>query len=430
MKKNLSWTGFLDKIFYRWGSAVTAFSIFGMLFVFPVTTLVPTALIIFGVIGIFQNKEFRKDFIRLFLETELQWIAYPFAFWFCAEVIVAAIHPTGLIQEFPSNALRIFLSLTLLCFSARRDEAIKYFTWGLVTAGLAAALWGGFELAFFDDVERAQGTTNNPIHFGNLTAVVALLCLSISVLSAELDIKFRFLLLSAMGLATFASLTSFTRSSVIVLICVTPLIFVSNKDKFHRYILRVFCIGLLIVFSAVIFSSRIQERLRINEFTAAFDEPEKIDYSSLTSGRAGMWQASFLLFKEHPIVGVGSDEFKLSLESLVASRVVIGDPYSQVLHNQPHNDILYAASTGGVIKLIAYLALIACPFRFFYQRYKKVRDNISLRVVPILGMQTIAAYFLTGLTNSNFDLQIYCTTYAVLICLFAKISIQKSDPAG
>jgi hypothetical protein len=42
-------------------------------------------------------------------------------------------------------------------------------------------------------------------------------------------------------------------------------------------------------------------------------------------------------------------------------------------------------------------------------------------------MQVVAAYFLTGLTNSNFDLQIYSTTYAVLVCVLAKLSMQPES---
>ena len=91
-------------------------------------------------------------------------------------------------------------------------------------------------------------------------------------------------------------------------------------------------------------------------------------------------------------------------------------------HNQPHNDILNAAATGGILKLMAYLFLIAAPFVFFYKRYKATKLDLDKRMLPMMGMQVVAAFFIAGLTNSNFDLQIYSTTYAVLICVLAKLS--------
>jgi O-antigen ligase len=90
-------------------------------------------------------------------------------------------------------------------------------------------------------------------------------------------------------------------------------------------------------------------------------------------------------------------------------------------HNQPHNDLLNAASTGGVLKLMAYVFLITAPFMFFYKKYKASQQDVNQRILPIMGMQVVAAFFMTGLTNSNFDLQIYSTTFAVVVCVLAKL---------
>ena len=412
--------------FYRWGLPAIAFSIFGLLFVFNTTTLLPTLILIAGAASFLLDKVFRRSFMVLFSDSEIKWIAWPFLAWFCVEALLALIHSNGLIQGFPSNALRVLLSLTLLCLPIK-DDLKRYFYWGLIIGAFAAALWGSFELVVLDDIERAQGTTNNPIHFGNLTALIALLCLSASILSQDLNIKFRTLLLFSMMFAIFASITSLTRSSVIISICALPLFFITRKDKYCQFAIKLIFIGIFISFLVVIFSNYVQERLRINEFMSAFAKPGEIDYTSLTSGRYGMWQTSLILFKEHPIIGVGSEGFTSSLETFIASGIVQGDPYSEIRHNQPHNDLLYSASTGGILKLMSYLALIFGPFLFFYRRYKKIEDDNQCRIIPFIGMQIVATYFLTGLTNSNFDLQIYSTTYAVLVCLLAKIAMKENS---
>ena len=95
------------------------------------------------------------------------------------------------------------------------------------------------------------------------------------------------------------------------------------------------------------------------------------------------------------------------------------------LYAQPHNDLLHSASSGGLLKLTAYLFLIAGPFVFFYKKYTAHRQDIDRRLFPIMGMQVVTAFFITGLTNSNFDLQIYSTMYAVLVCVLARLSLYE-----
>ena len=83
---------------------------------------------------------------------------------------------------------------------------------------------------------------------------------------------------------------------------------------------------------------------------------------------------------------------------------------------------MHALSSGGVLKLAAYLGILVAPFAFFLRQFKRVRSEGGQSVMPMLGMQVVAAYFLTGLTNSNLDLQIYSVTYAVLVCVLARLS--------
>jgi O-antigen ligase len=227
------------------------------------------------------------------------------------------------------------------------------------------------------------------------------------------------LLLSA-AVAVFASITSLTRSSAILVLCAVPLIWLPQKDPLRKFAIKTVGVLLVVAVCAIGFSAQVRERLRIHEFTAAFYNPEKIDYERLTSDRANMWHAATLVFKAHPWVGVGPKGFSDAFEALA----VEGAVQKTKIHNQPHNDILYSASMGGIFKLLAYLALIFAPFIFFYRSYQ-AKVELILKIPSILGMQVVATFFLTGLTNSNFDLQIYSTMYAVLVCVLARLCIAE-----
>lgn len=414
--------GKLKNIFDDWAMFVLAFSCFGLLFVARPATGMPTLVILVGGNLAAFNAEFRHRFVSLFRHGQLKWIAWPFVAWFCVSLMVSIAHAGASKFHLPGNELRFVLALSILCLTVR-EKTKHVFYYGLMVGASAAAAWGVYELQVLG-VGRAQGTTNNAIHFGNFTALIALLSFSVALVDATINMKYRSVLLLSALVAVFASMTSLTRSSVILVLCVIPLIWLPQKDFFRKFAIKSAGVLLVTVICAIGFSAQVRERLRIHDFTAAFNNPEKIDYERLTSDRANMWHAATLIFKANPLVGVGPKGFSEAFEALAEEGVVQKTRF----HNQPHNDILYSASMGGVFKLLAYFALIFAPFLFFYKSYQAKVDLVS-KIPSILGMQVVATFFLTGLTNSNFDLQIYSTMYAVLVCLLARLSMYEINAA-
>jgi O-antigen ligase len=399
----------------RWAISLLALGGFGMIFVMSPTTWLPTLIIVCAGMLIIINAKFRYRFLILFKQVRFRLIAWSFVSWFGVAVVIALVHSYGAKFHFPENEFRVFMAAAVLCFGAQL-RARRAFYYGLVVGAAAATVWGICDM-FVVQAGRAQGTMNNPIHFGNLTALGAVLSASACLLATDLRMRFRLVLLCSVILYSFASFTSVTRSSVILILCVLPLAWLPQKDAFRKWITITLGAVFIVATCSIIISESLQHRLRIHDFTAAFNNSQQIDYERLTSDRANMWHAATLMFYDHPWFGVGPVGFIENFQSLIEE----GRVKNTYTHNQPHNDILYAASMGGVFKLLAYFALIFGPFVFFYKRYKANQLAVD-KVTNVLGMQVVAAFFLTGLTNSNFDLQIYSTTYAVLVCVLAKLS--------
>lgn len=405
------------RIFFDdWALFVLAFSCFGLLFVVRPATWMPSLIILIGGFLASFNAEFRRNFVLLFRHGQLKWIAWPFVVWLSVALMISIAHSAASKFHVPSNELRFVLALSILCLTIR-EKTKHVFYFGLMVGACAAAAWGIYELKVLG-FERAQGTTNNAIHFGNLTALIALLSFSAALVDTTIHTKYRSALLLSALVAMFASMTSLTRSSAILVVCLIPLVWLPQRDVFRKFAIKSTGVLLVTVICAIGFSAQVRERLRIHEFTAAFTHPEKIDYERLTSDRANMWHAAILIFKANPLVGVGPRGFSEAFEALAEDGVVKKTRF----HNQPHNDILYSASMGGVFKLLAFFALIFGPFIFFYKGYQAKVDLVS-KTPSILGMQVVATFFLTGLTNSNFDLQIYSTMYCVLVCLLARLTM-------
>ena len=404
--------------------AITAFSIFGLLFVARPTTLVPTLVLSAVSVAVLVHGGFRRRFFEVFTESPYRWIAWAMLMWFGVALFLELIHQPENKFHFPDNALRMVMALTLLVMVAK-TSAKQWFLAGVFVAGIAAAYWS-LQTWPWDISFRAQGTTNNAIHFGNLSAMVMLLSLTVALLGAHISLNIRALLLVAAAGGLVGAVGSLSRSSFIVLLCLLLLGFWAPNLRSIKWFNRGVVVLMAAICMAVLMSSSVRDRLRITEALTDVQRIHEGDYVSSIGARVAMWQTAWNIFKENPILGVGSGQFQPE----IVRRIQAGEIPNTEIYNQPHSDIMHALSSGGILKLLSYLGILVAPFVFFYRRYRDAGNDTEMQLMPILGMQLVGAYFLTGLTNSNFDLQIYSTTYAVLVCVLAKLSVVSEAPTA
>jgi O-antigen ligase len=407
--------------------SVLAFSIFGLMFAMRPATWLPTLIFFSCAVAVLFSATFRRKVGALVFDKDLRWIVFPFVAWFGVCLFVGFWHWGFAKYAFPENPFRIFLALGTLGLTVHAI-AKKSFITGLLVASVCVVLnvlYGHMIHNVY--YPRISGTTNHPIHFGNFAALLAVLLSSVTLLGRTYKTNVRTLCLIGAFLALAAIVASQSRSSFGVLLCLLPLVFVVKTDMMHRWLVRVGC-GLAFGFVLLVaISPSIQESLRIKEAIVDVNRIESRDYEGSIGSRLSMWQAAWSMFQTHPIVGIGPHKFQAEF----VRRMQSGESKkADADHNQPHNDILNAAATGGILKLLAYLFLIAAPFVFFYKRYKAIKLDLDKRMLPMMGMQVVGAFFISGLTNSNFDLQIYSTTYAVLVCVLARLSVFEINAAA
>jgi O-antigen ligase len=407
--------------------SILSFSIFGLMFAMRPMTLMPTVILLCCAVAVAVNFDFRRKLLDLIKDTDLRWIAIAFATWFSACLFVGVWHWGFSKQAFLENPFRIFLALSLLPLFVS-STSNKTFVVGMIVGSVCIILNVAFGHLFYDEYfPRISGTTNHPVHFGNFAALLCVLLASAAMLFVTLRRDLRLICLGGSALAFFAAIASQSRSSFVVLLCLIPLLFVAKSDLFHQRCTRFFYL-LTIAFALLVAGiPSLQQKLR---FTAAVSDIQMIEsdnYQGSMGSRLAMWQGAWSMFKTNPIVGIGPHKFQSEFIKQMQTGEV---PRADAEHNQPHNDLLNAAATGGIIKLMAYVLLIAGPFVFFYKKYKAKNLVLNERIFPIMGMQVVGAFFLTGLTNSNFDLQIYSTMYAVLVCVLARLSVCEINAAA
>jgi O-antigen ligase len=394
----------------------TAFAIFGLLFVSRPTTWLPTLMVLIASVAALFFKNYRSRCLGLWSQGQYQWIAKAFLVWFLASLLLAWLQSAGGVFNFPDNELRMVLALTLLAMLAQPNSR-SWFLLGLALAGFAAVYWA-LQSWPWTTVSRVQATTNNAIHFGNLSAVVALLSATVAFCAADLRWRSRTVfILAAIGGAVGAA-SSLSRSSFVVFLCLVPIGFVGIRNTLKLWLRRLIFSLLIAISVGVAVSPTARDRFRISEGQADIKQMAQDNYMSSLGARVAMWKTAWLIFEDHPLIGVGPGRFQAEL----IRRIDAGDIPSTGTYNQPHSDIMHSLSSGGLFKLFAYLGILFAPFIFFYKQFRDEKKNSDRWLMSVLGMQVVGAYFLTGLTNSNFDLQIYSTTYAVLVCVLAKLS--------
>lgn len=410
--------------FDRWqpvAFGATAFSILGLLFVVHPTTLVPSLMVVLAGLATLVHAPFRARCVALVTTSEFKWVARSMLVWFGVMVLLACVHQGNRSFDFPDNELRMVLALTLLAMAVSPD-ADKWFLRGLALAGFAALFWG-VRAWLLEPGVRMQATTNNPIHFGNLSAIVCVLATTVALLTKNWGTQVRLLFVGVAIGGLVGAVSALSRTSFIVLLCLLPLGWVTTDASMRKK--RQLLLGIVVVLGGIALTASpvLRDKLRITEAQVDLQQIAQGNYMSSLGARAAMWETAWLIFEDHPLLGIGSGRFE---EELVR-RIDSGQIPPTEIYNQPHSDIFHALSSGGVLKLAAYLGILIAPFAFFFNQFKRLSGHASQRWLPVLGMQVVASYFLTGLTNSNLDLQIYSVTYAVLVCVLAKLCVVSTQ---
>lgn len=113
--------------------------------------------------------------------------------------------------------------------------------------------------------------------------------------------------------------------------------------------------------------------------------------------RLEMWRTAGRAFAEYPLAGIGIDRFDDYVRGEVAagrSNVAIED------YNQPHNEYLEAAATGGAPGLLVLLLIFALPLRYFARRAMDADESVALPACA--GLAVVGLYVLCALTDSVF----------------------------
>jgi O-antigen ligase len=164
----------------------------------------------------------------------------------------------------------------------------------------------------------------------------------------------------------------------------------------------------------------------VSRLAAVQTEVSSYDHQTLATGavreRLEMWRTARQAFFDHPLAGVGIDQFG----EYVRQQVAIGRANPAIeKYDHPHSEYLEAAATGGLPGLLILLLIFGLPLGYFVRHLRHADGAVTLRASA--GLAVVGMYALCALSDNVFYRAMPHSLYFFLVLGFA-ISIGQPAP--
>lgn len=121
------------------------------------------------------------------------------------------------------------------------------------------------------------------------------------------------------------------------------------------------------------------------------------DSSGAVHERLEMWHTAWQAFREHPLAGIGLDQFGVYVQAQAA----IGQASPAIAkYVHPHSEYLESMAAGGVPALLVLLLFFAVPLGFFGRHLNHAHEPIA--AAAIAGVMVVGMYGLCAFSDNVF----------------------------
>lgn len=334
--------------------------------------------------------------------------------------------------------LALFLAGPLLYFiivnNVRNEKQIDRIIWTVILTGAALGIYGIFQYNGIDfsfwrgNIARLRvfGFFGNPGYFAGYLILPLSLTISLFFASKNRNRKILFLIgILAMGTSV---ILTFTRGAYpalgVSLIFMFSLFLLSRGKSFIKENKKIFFIILIaIIIIAFLFIiptplskpgtviSQIKGRVSITQLINVFP----------SSRRITIWKFTWMMIKDHPILGSGIGTFKYNDLRYQAKFFEQGDNrsiYPYGLAEYAHNEYLQLWAELGTIGLAIFLWLIIAYFNYGIRYLKREKDVQKQGIM--IGMMGAVVVFLM---DSIFWFPLHLSTNVSLLWLFIGLTM-------
>lgn len=340
---------------------------------------------------------------------------------YCALLVLSLLYSADAAAGAPEvwrQVTRLTTPVMIIEMVSREKDARRYL-YAFIAGGTLLAGIGIFE-AVVQDVSRPPSMWH-PVHGAN----ILMFGLIGSAVLAAFQRPHRVFLVLASILIAYAVYLTGTRGVwiavalvLILLPFLHPALTVARKLAFAgivAFVLIIVSLTPLVQEGAQKAVSEIHEYQQLGQSTPSASLAKRFD----------MWKASFLMFKEHLLFGVGTGGWKRSLMEIVRDRLV---PESITEYGNPHNIFIEALSSRGIIGLLAVLALIGFPLYLAVAAGSKPETRTYTTLVFCVSF----AFIISGQTDTLVIIRGVFASYLIMVGLSLAVILRPviSDTAG
>jgi O-antigen ligase len=304
---------------------------------------------------------------------------------------------------------RMMFALSCIGFVGFLRPPIRWFWLGLCIGTIGAAAIGVWQWLALG-MDRAEGFTHHSITFGDLS--VAMGVMSLCAWSQFRNSRLAFLPVVAMLCGVLASIASGARGAWLgLLLVLLPMLKYGSAVHGKRL---AYGVGAALAFSILAYSvpatgiaKRVDEGVvDVRQYVATRDATTHLGV------RFELWRASLMMIAEHPLIGVGRDQFRPVLLELARQGRVQQSP--ALIYSSAHNDVLHTLATGGLVDFTFLMLMYGAPLAFFW---RTLHSGAARRAAPALaGLLLVICFIGFGLTDVMFWLMIPKSFYAMMVC--------------
>lgn len=268
--------------------------------------------------------------------------------------------------------------------------------------GATTALLGGvcIEQHYVEGIDRAYGLNNGlwgAIEFGMFMLVLSLIAVT-HALRGSLRRGERVLHAVCAALGLYGALLTQSRGPLLAFVPVFVLLVMIQGRRTGQWkqawLVLVGGAAVSLLAAATLHGEVLNRFAAISSEAATYSEN---DASGAIRERIEMWRAARMAISDHPLAGVGTNQFG----NYMRSRIDRGD-VNVVVHkyDHPHSEYLEWATTGGIPGLLLLLLLFGSTLVYFLRHALDADDAIALPAAA--GLATASMYALCGLTDNVF----------------------------
>lgn len=306
------------------------------------------------------------------------------------------------------GVIRSIFYVTLFAIFMPRNEAlVKSFLIGTIVGGVglgSISLW-----QVIHGISRVDGFTN--------AILFSQACMTIFIinffffLDTQKNVKFKFLLLSAMLMSLLGLYFSQSRGVWLSFIFLAMLYFLVNS--FKKPLKYISIVSILVLTTLITIQGNNVIKSRINDSIYDLNQAKSGQYDTSWGLRIVAWKSAWLAFVDHPIFGVGTEGFDETKKQQAAMGLV--SPL--ILHpalTHSHSQYMHSLMIRGGFGTIFLFIFLICPFLLTARR-----DIIS----PVFFI--CVSYAICSISDVPFEHQNVLYLYIISLLMFFFINEMK-----